>query len=133
LDSTANATSREDLLGRARERAEGASVPETWGTLLELEEDGGSFVGRYLGDAVDERWDPPRRVFLFTDEEGEACYMPSRYRLEQEIGRVEPGATVAIYRGEDYTTKDGRSGHSYGVETASGEAGSSADDSDIPF
>jgi hypothetical protein len=119
--------SRDELIAKAQERAEGSVLPDDWGTILELDEGGGTFVGRYVAETIDERWDPPRKVYLFVDEQGSRCYMPGRFRLEQEMSRVEPGATVAIYRGPDAETKAGNTVHTYGVVST----GSDADD--LPF
>jgi hypothetical protein len=121
---------RDALIARAQERAEG-SVPEEWGEVLELEENGGTFIGRYVSTALDERWDPPRTVYLFLDEEGAPCYMPRRYRLETEMSRVERGASVAIYRGPDVETKSGNTVYTYGVESEPSAEPLPAED--VPF
>jgi hypothetical protein len=125
---------REDLIERARERSEGSVAPEDWGELLELDEDGGSFVGRYVGEAIDERWEPARTVYLFIDEQDAPCYMPARFRLEQEMARVSSGETVAIYRGPDAETRTGNTVHTYGVESepASTPAQPTEDD-ELPY
>ncbi len=39
----------DDLIARAKASSEGFVVPETWGEVVELEEGGGVFVGRYRG------------------------------------------------------------------------------------
>jgi hypothetical protein len=136
----------DDLAARARERArenEVPPVPEDWGKLLEIPEDG-DFVGRYLADTSDERWDPPRPVFLLVDSEGERCWIPGRYRLVQEMQRVKPGrgADIAVFRDFDIETKNGTM-HVYGVEAEPNDAPLSGDpagkpdqlgdDEDMPF
>lgn len=115
-------SSRADLLGQAQQRSEGATADPSWGELLELDEHGGSFTGRYRGEALDERFAPPRRVFLLVTEQGEAVYMPARFRLEQEMEAVSPGDSIAIWRGADYETKAGNLGHSYGVASEPDDA-----------
>jgi hypothetical protein len=131
---------RDDLAARARERAQGSAVPDDWGKLLEIPEEG-DFVGRYVADASDERWDPPRPVFLLVDSDGERCWIPGRYRLVQEMERAKPGrgADVAIFRDADIETKNGTM-HVYGVEAEPndtplpGEAASQlGDDEDMPY
>jgi hypothetical protein len=127
---------RNELIRRAQERSEGAVAPEEWGEIVELEEDGGVFVGRYLGSALDERWDPPRTLYLLLGEDGARGYMPARFRLEQEMGRVSVGETVAMYRGPDVETKSGNTVHTYGVESEPNKEPlpeAAAPDSDLPF
>ena len=41
----------EDLIARAKASSEGFVIPETWGEVVELEEGGGVFVGRFRGYA----------------------------------------------------------------------------------
>jgi hypothetical protein len=128
--------SRDELIRRAQERSEGAVAPEGWGEIIELEEDGGAFVGRYLGSALDERWDPARTVYRFLGEDGARGYMPARFRLEQEMGRVTLGDTVAIYRGPDVETRSGNTVHTYGVESEPNQRplpDAVAPDDDLPF
>jgi hypothetical protein len=124
---------RDELIARARERSEGSVAPEDWGELLELDEDGGSFVGRYVGEAVDDRWEPARTVYLFIDERDAPCYMPARFRLEQEMARVTPGETVAIYRGPDAETKTGNTVHTYGVESEPTSETAAAEGDGLPY
>jgi hypothetical protein len=131
-ETVQGASGRDELIARARERSEGSIAPEEWGELLELDEDGGSFVGRYVGQAVDERWDPPRTVYLFIDEQDAPCYMPTRFRLEQEMSRVAVGETVAVYRGPDVETKAGNTVHTYGVESEPA-AEPQAPEGDFPY
>src|SRR4029453_6991674 len=104
----------DDVAARARERAQGSAVPEHWGKLLELPDAGGA---------------------------GGRCWTPGRYRLVQEMQRVQPdrGADVAIFRDFDIETKNGTM-HVYGVEAEPndaplpGEAASQlGDDEGMPF
>jgi hypothetical protein len=130
----------DDLAARAKERAQGSAVPEDWGKLLEIPEDG-VFVGRYVADASDERWDPPRPVFLLVDADGGRCWIPGRFRLVQEMQRVKPGrgADIAIFRDFDIDTKNGTM-HVYGVEAELNDAplpgepaGQVEDSEEMPF
>ena len=134
---------RDDLAARARERAQGSAVPEDWGNLLEIPEEG-DFVGRFVTDTTDERWDLPRPVFLLVDSDGGRCWIPGRYRLLQEIERVKPGrgADIAIFRDFDIETKNGAM-HVYGVAAEPNDAplpgepvdesSQLGDDEDMPF
>jgi hypothetical protein len=113
------APTRDEMLAHAKARAESNSAPDEWGAELALEENGGSFVGFWAGEALDEAYSPPRVVYRLLDSDRAPRFMRHRFRLGQEVERTkpQPGDVVAIYRGEDYLTKDGNSGHSYGVET----------------
>jgi hypothetical protein len=115
-------SSRDDLAARARERAQGSAVPADWGSLLEIPEDD-FFVGRYVTDTSDERWDPPRPAFLLVSADGDRCWIPGRYRLVQEMERVKPGRgdDIAIFRDFDIETKSGTM-HVYGVEAMPNDA-----------
>jgi hypothetical protein len=132
---------RDDLAARARERAQGSAVPDDWGKLLEIPEEG-DFVGRYVADASDERWDPARPVFLLVDADGGRCWIPGRYRLVQEMERARPsrGADIAIFRDYDVQSKAGNAIHVYGVEAEPNDAplpgessGQLGDDEGPPF
>lgn len=135
--------SKQDLLERAKQASLGGQqTSEDWGEPVELEEDGGSFYGRFRGEAMDTLND--RRVFLFWDEQGHRRYMRSRFRLVQEFDRLQPqvGDAVAIYRGRDYTTVAGNSGHAYGVDAEPSDeplpteplpVAAGSRDPDIPF
>lgn len=133
-------SARDDLAARARERAQGSGTPEHWGRLLEIEENA-DFVGRYVADASDERWDPPRPVFLLVDADGGRCWIPGRFRLVQEMERVKPGRgdDIAIFRSFDVETKSGTTMHVYGVEAVSndtplpGEPSDLGGDEGVPF
>jgi hypothetical protein len=111
-------TARDDLISRARERAEAPPIPEEWGYRIALEE-GESFVGRWRDRTVDE--DNDRPIYLFWDESGEPCFSRHYASLERELNREDPavGATVVIYRGDNYKTQYDdeaeKSGQSYGV------------------
>jgi hypothetical protein len=127
----------QDLVDRTKGRAEQAPVPEDWGYWVSLDEND-HFVGRWRGETRDETND--RRVFLLWDTDGQPCFSRSYAALGREIDRAAPevGCTIVIFRGEDYTTAEGNSGFSFGVETeANGEplpsgAEPPADDG-IPF
>jgi hypothetical protein len=127
----------QDLVDRAKERAEQAPVPEGWGYRVSLEEND-HFVGRWRGETRDETND--RRVFLFWSIDKQPCFSRFYAALGREIDRAAPelGCLIVIYRGDDYTTAEGNSGFSFGVETGPSEeplpsgAEPSADDG-IPF
>jgi hypothetical protein len=125
------ARDRENLVARAKERAEASPLPEGWGYRIQLEE-GDSFVGRWRSDAVDEQNDN-RRVYLFWDEKGERCFSRHYAALGREIDRAapKPGDTIVVYRGDNYTGQQG-TGYSFGVETEPNEA-PLPDDDEIPF
>jgi|SRR6516165_770785 hypothetical protein len=107
-------TGRDDLIGRARERAEASPVPDFWGYRLALEP-GDAFVGRWRGETTDEA-NEDRRVFLFWDEDEEVCFSRLYTALGREIDLAAPtrGCTIVIVRGDDYTAAQG-TGYSYGV------------------
>jgi hypothetical protein len=119
MQSVEKAANRDEMLQAAKQRAgeldEGFEIPAHWGELLELDEDGGEFFGRYLGKDVDKSKDPPREVFLFLDENGERCWSRYYFRLGQEMADVGIGDLVAIYRGADvpFTTKSGEERTTY--------------------
>jgi hypothetical protein len=121
---------RDALVARAKERAEASPVPDEWGYRIALEE-GDSFVGRWLGETTDEQHDN-RRVFVFLDEEGERCFSRYYAALGREIDRAQPdvGATIVVYRGSDYASKQG-TGYAFGVEVESNDA--PLPDDEIPF
>lgn len=140
-------SARDDLAARARERArenDVQPVPEYWGYMVEIPEEG-VFVGRYVADTSDERWDPARPVFLLVDTDGGRCWIPGRYRLVQEIERVKPGRgdDIAIFRDFDVQSKAGNAVHVYGVEAEPNDAplpgdpvvksGQLGDDEEMPF
>lgn len=135
----------EDLVARAKAASEGFVVPASWGEVVELEEGGGVFVGRYRGQEEDARGKP---VYLFWDEANEPRFFWHAYRLEQGMVREDPslGDTVCVFRDENYTTRfddEGEaSGIAYGVAVEPNDAPlpetpSTADepaaDGDIPF
>ena len=111
-------TARDDLISRAKERAETPPTPEEWGYRIALDE-GESFVGRWRDRTIDED-NNDRPIYLFWDESGEPCFSRHYTSLEREINRENPapGATVVIYRGDNYKTQyddEGeKSGQSYG-------------------
>jgi hypothetical protein len=144
---------RDDLIQRAKERAETPPTPEEWGYRIQIEE-GGSFAGRWHTETVDED-NNNRPIYLFWDEDGEACFHRHYASLERELAREQPatGATIVVARSENYKTQyddEGeKTGQSYGVssepndaplpgEPLAGEApakGSAqlADDEEFPF
>lgn len=132
---------RDDLLARARESSEGAVVPADWGEVVELEEDGGEFYGRYRGTAADPAF--KSAVVLLWDEDGGERFMWTNVRLDRELERESPaiGATIAIFRGPNYETKHDRAeggeptGLGLGVACEQNDAPlPGADDGDdIPF
>jgi hypothetical protein len=116
-------TKLKDLLARAKERAESSPtpIPDEWGYRLALDE-GEYFNGRWRGETVDEE-NNNRRVFLLWDQEGQRCFSRFYVALAREIDRVKPeiGATIVIYRGDDYLGQHGP-GYSFGVETEANRA-----------
>jgi hypothetical protein len=104
----------DDLIARAKERAESAPIPEDWGYRIQLEPDD-SFVGRWRGETVDEAHDD-RRIFLFWDRDDQLCFSRSYAALNREIDAAAPtvGCTVVIVRGEDYVGQQG-TGYAFGV------------------
>lgn len=138
----------DDLL-RDAEAALDAETPADWGELLELEE-GEHFLGRYVGERVDGKYDPPRIVYLLLDQDYRPRYIRSRTVLTREMVAAHPSAGdwVAIVRGQDGTTRNGHEFHRYSVRakpsaeptaitTAEPAAPASAsagfDDDTIPF
>jgi hypothetical protein len=109
--------SGDDLLARARERADARAIPEDWGYRVRLDEEE-SFVGRWRGRGVDENWTPVREIFFAWDCDDEPCFFRYYAALGREIERVTPtiGDRIAIWRGVDYTTQEGNTGYSFGVE-----------------
>jgi hypothetical protein len=112
---------REDLVERAKERAEASPVPDSWGTRVTLAEND-AFVGRWRGEAIDEAHDN-RRIFLLWNEDGEPCFSRQYAALGREIDRAAPaiGCTIVIYRSADYVGQQG-TGYSFGVETEPNDA-----------
>ena len=74
----------DDLIARAKAASEGVVIPENWGEVVELEEGGGTFVGRYRGREEDTRGNP---VYLFWDEDDDP-----RFLLERVAARAGDGA-----------------------------------------
>ena len=115
----------DELIARARERAETSPVPEEWGYRIKLEE-GDHFAGRWRGETVDDKNTDddgkPKRIFLFWDGDDAACFSRTYAALAREIDRVQPtiGCTIVIYRGGDYVGQQG-AGDSFGVATEPNE------------
>jgi hypothetical protein len=118
--------SRDDLLARARGRAEVSPVPDGWGYRVVLEE-GDWFYGRWRGETIDEHSTDdngnPRRIFLLWDEHDRLCFSRYYAALGREIDRVKPeiGCSVAIFRAADYVGQKG-TGYSFGVEVEPNDA-----------
>jgi hypothetical protein len=131
----------DDLLSRARARAESSRTPDDWGSQMETAENSGGRL-RFRGETVDEfRHDHegnPRRIFLWWDEDGNLVWTPPWYQLVQEVERIRPqvGDTVGFWRGADYQTKNGGPGFSFGLEKESNDEppqGVSSVLEDVPF
>jgi hypothetical protein len=132
---------KDALLSRAKERAEGSPLPDTWGYRVALEE-GDFFYGRWRGETVDELNSDdngkPRRIFLLWDEDEQLCFSRFYTALAREIDRAKPelGCSIAIYRGDDYVGQKG-TGFTFGVVTEPSEkplpGGEPAADDDVPF
>ncbi|HEY3205757.1 MAG TPA: hypothetical protein VGJ58_02280 [Gaiellaceae bacterium] len=130
---------REEMIARARERAETPATPGEWGyTILGSEHD--EFVGRFRGRTTDP--ENNREILLFWDEAGQLCFSRYYTALDRELNRAQPevGDRVYIYRGANYKTSYDEAGEpkgrSFGVEVEPSsepvpEAGASEDD--LPF
>jgi len=112
-------TDHDDLVTRAKERAESKAIPDEWGYRVALEEEE-AFLGRWRGDAVDEANDD-RPIHLLWDEEGQLCFSRHYAALERELERCRPlelGSTIVIARGANYMTRyddpGEASGHTFG-------------------
>jgi hypothetical protein len=131
-----------DLIARAKANTEGVVVPESWGEVVELEEDVGIFIGRFRGQDTDNRGNP---VFLFWDEDHSLRFLWPAYRLTQEMEKAQPnlGDTVCIARGANYKTRfdeaGDATGKAYGVsvepndEPLPGRDDDEADPDGLPF
>jgi hypothetical protein len=114
-------SSRDELIGRARERANGGGLHAEWGERVEtLEQTGDLFVGRYRGEASDDAYagQHSRRICLLWDEDGEERWYRGKWSLNQELDRARPeiGDTIAIAVGEAWEGREGNSSFYYGVE-----------------
>ena len=132
-------SSFDDLIDRAKASSEGFVVPDGWGEVVELEEGGGVFVGRFRGQEEDSRGEP---IYLFWDTQGEPRFFWSSYRFKQGMERENPsvGDTVAIVRDANYETRyddpGEATGLAYGVASESNKEplpGTTTTDSGIPF
>jgi hypothetical protein len=134
----------DDLVEKARERAETPPTPADWGYRVQLDPSD-SFVGRWRGEAVDEQ-NANRRIFLFWDSNDQPCFSRTYTALAREIDRVQPtlGCTIVVYRGDDYAGQGGNPGYAFGVVTEPNDAappvggvsladGQPADDDEFPF
>jgi hypothetical protein len=110
--------SDDDLITRARQRAESGGVDESWGTLLDLEEDE-TFDGRYRGATTDP--DNGRAIWPLWDQDDELRWSRNYASLEREMEKAAPsiGDRIVIYRGDNYKTAydgdKGPKGRSFGV------------------
>ena len=114
--------SNDDLVRRARERAETPPVDPEWGYRVQLAP-GEWFEGRYRGETDDpdnlDNDGNPRRIFLFWDSiDGRRCWSRTYTALAREFDRARPtkGYTIVVFRGSDYASGKGNPGQSYGVE-----------------
>jgi hypothetical protein len=105
----------DDLIARARERAEASPIPDEWGYRVALDE-GEHFLGRWRGETTDEG--NGRRVYLLWDEDGGRCFSRDYTALGREVDRARPetGDRVVIFRGLDYIGQGGNPGYSFGLE-----------------
>lgn len=112
-----------ELLSRAKERADARGVPGEFGYRIQLGEEE-SFLGRWRGKGVDENWTPAREVFFFWDADDQPCFSRYYAALARELERVQPavGDRIAVHRGVDYTTAEGNTGYSFGVEAEPSDA-----------
>jgi hypothetical protein len=109
----------DDLVARARKRAETSSTPSEFGyrvVLRELDH----FVGRWRGETTDPDSEG-RRIYLLWDEGGNPCFSRDYVSLGREVDRVrpEPGDLVVIARGSDYLSQQGRRGFRFVLEKQS--------------
>jgi hypothetical protein len=132
--------SGDDLHNRAREAAKGFVVPAEWGTAVDLEV-GNFFDGRFRGHSDEGR----SGAWLVWDEAAAFRFFWGCARLDQGFAEVPIGATISVYRDENYTTRfddEGEaSGLSYGVSSepcsdplpGSDEPRDDKQEDDIPF
>jgi hypothetical protein len=125
----------DDLIARAKRRAETPPTPEERGFRLVLAE-GDGWVGRWRGETTDE--DNGRRVYLLLTSSNEPCFSRDYTALGREVDRAKPqvGELVAIFRGADYVGQGGNPGFSFGLETEPCDEplpGGEATPADIPF
>ena len=71
-----------DLIHQARQRAESGGVDESWGTLVDLEENE-EFDGRFRGRTTDP--ENGRPIWLFWDEDDEPGWSRNYASLEREM------------------------------------------------
>jgi hypothetical protein len=109
---------RDDLVAKAKARADAGGLDESWGELVDLDEDE-SFVGRYRGLTADPQNDRP--IHLFWGENGELRWSRSYAALDRELEEARPqiGDRIVVYRGRNYKTAfdgdEGPKGRSFGV------------------
>ena len=133
-DEMPSTQDRNDLIAKARARAEAGPNPTEWGYRVQLDV-AESFVGRWRGETVDADNDG-RRIFLLWDADDGPCYSRSYAALAREVDRVMPtvGCTVAVFRGPDYIGAQG-TGYAFGVQTEVNDdpLPAAGDGDDIPF
>ena len=82
---------KEELLARAKERAEAPAIPSEWGYRIALDE-GEHFTGRWRGETTDpdnvDKDGNPRRIYLLWDEAGTSCFSRNYTSLAREIDRA---------------------------------------------
>jgi hypothetical protein len=105
----------DDLVARARARADGRPIPPEWGYRIQLAE-GEHFVGRWRGQTSDEQ-NEGRPIYLLWDMSDEPCFSRYYVSLAREVNRVKPsvGDQVAIVRGADYVSQNG-TGYNFGLQ-----------------
>jgi hypothetical protein len=128
----------DELLTRAKESSEGPVLPHSWGELVEIEV-GENFVGRYRGTDTAEGF--KSAAYLLWDVDGARRFIFACARLDREFTRESPaiGATVAIFRSENYESQFDRAerrdptGLAYGVATKPNDAPLPAEPTDEPL
>jgi hypothetical protein len=125
------------LVARAKESSEGPVTPDSWGELVEIEV-GESFIGRYRGSDTAKGF--KSSAYLLWDMAGDLRFIFACARLDKELMRESPeiGATVAIFRSENYESQydcaEGRepTGLAYGVASEPNPAPLPAEPTDQP-
>ena len=114
----------DDLIARAKAASEGFVVPETWGEVVEIEEGGGVFVGRFRGQET-----TPRRAHLPVLGRGRRAALLLELVSAQAGDGARParvGDTVCVYRDaelrDEYDDPGEASGIAYGVAVEPNDA-----------
>ena len=97
----------DDLIGRARDRAETAPTHSQLGYRVAVDENE-HFSGRWRGETADPD-NEDRRVYLLWDVNGQRCFSRTYTALARELKKASPqiGDTIVLYRGTDYLGKGG--------------------------